>query len=79
MKDDESQGPPTASTGSFLERLAGTVLILVLVAIGWMVLVTLIPGLPRVENVETEVIVMVVLLLASLLLVSVVALVHTRR
>lgn len=61
------------------ERLAGIVLSLVLLAIGWIVLVTLIPDLPRLASLETEVILMVVLLFASLILVSVVALIHTRR
>ena len=64
---------------SLLERLTGVVLILVLLAIGWMVLLTLVPGLPRVLSVEAEVLVMVGLLAAALLLVSAVALVHTRR
>ena len=55
------------------------VLIAVLLAIGWMVAVTLVPNLPRVLSVEAEVIVMVGLLTAALGLVSVVALVHTRK
>lgn len=64
---------------SILERLTGAVLIVMLLAIGWMVLVTLVPALPRVLSVEAEVIVMTGLLTASLVLVSVVALLHTRR
>jgi hypothetical protein len=64
---------------SLLERLTGVVLILVLLVIGWMVAITLIPGLPRPLSVQAEVIVMVGLLAASLILVSVVALAHTRR
>jgi hypothetical protein len=64
---------------SLLERLTGLVLILVLLAIGWMVLVTLVPGLPRVVSLKAEVIVMIVLLTAALALVSIVALVHTRK
>jgi hypothetical protein len=55
------------------------VLVLVLLAIGWMTLVTLIPALPRVLSLEVEAAVMIGLLAASLILVSVVALVHTRR
>lgn len=66
-------------TVSLLERLTGLVLIAVLVAIGWMVAVTLIPNLPRVLSVEAEVIIMIGLLTAALGLVSVVALVHTRK
>lgn len=73
----ESNNLPRAA--SLLERLTGLVLILVLAAIGWMVVVTLVPTIPRVMSLEAEVIVMVALLTASLILVSVVALVHTRR
>jgi succinate dehydrogenase/fumarate reductase cytochrome b subunit len=68
-----------SSSVSFLERLTGVVLVLVLLAIGWMTLVTLIPALPRVLSLEVEAAVMIGLLAASLILVSVVALVHTRR
>lgn len=64
---------------SLLERLTALVLILVLLAIGWMVLVTLAPGMPRLMSLEAEVAVMVSLLVASLVLVSGVALAHTRR
>lgn len=64
---------------SLLERLTGAVLILVLAAIAWMVLVTLVPAIPRWMTVEAEVILMVGLLVTSLILVSVVALIHTRR
>lgn len=80
MKHD-SQSPPSATAGSIslLERLTGLVLILVLLAIGWMVLLTLLPGLPRPLSVETEVGLMVGLLAAALSLVSIVALIHTRR
>lgn len=69
---------PTKST-SFLDRLTGVVLFLVLLAIGWMVLVTLVPSAPHPLGVETEVILMIALLSASLILVSVVALLHTRK
>lgn len=64
---------------SLLERITGLVLIAVLIAIGYMVLITLVPNLPRFLSVEAEVIVMVGLLATALGLVSVVALVHTRR
>lgn len=64
---------------SLLERLTGLVLILVMLAVAWMVLVTLIPGMPRVMSVEAEVIAMVGLLTGALGLVSIVALLHTRR
>lgn len=64
---------------SILERLTGIILILMLLAIGWMVLVTIVPAVPRLASVELEVLVVTGLLAASLLLVSVVALLHTRR
>lgn len=70
---------PRNTAISLLERLTGLVLILVLIAIGWMVLVTLVPGLPRPLSLDAEVAVMVGLLAASLLLVSIVALAHTRH
>jgi hypothetical protein len=71
--------PKPSAPVSLLERLTGIVLILVLIAVGWMVLVTLMPALPRLMSVEAEVLGMVGLLTASLVLVSVVALAHTRR
>ena len=65
--------------GTLLEYLTGLTLILVLFALGWMVLVTLVPDLPRFFSIETEVSVMVTLLFAALILVSTVALLHTRK
>jgi len=70
--------PNPSGSSSFLELLTGFVLCLVLMAIGWMVVVTLIPNLPRMLSIEMEVGVMVGLLAASLGLVSAVALIHTR-
>jgi hypothetical protein len=64
--------------GAGLETLAAIVLLLVLAALAWMVLAAYWPAAFSVAPVETEVIAMLVLLTAALLLVSVVALVHTR-
>ncbi len=63
---------------SLLERLTGLVLILVLAAIGYIVLATLTPTVPQMDG-ETEVIAVIGLLSAALALVSLVALLHTRK
>jgi hypothetical protein len=62
----------------FLERLTAALLLAVVLALGWMVLVTYYPEGPRLASVEVEVVVMLALLAAALILVSVVALLHTR-
>lgn len=62
----------------WLERFTAGVLWLVLAALGWMVLAGYVPAWARLESPETEVILMLCLLTGALLLVSVVALWHTR-
>jgi hypothetical protein len=61
-----------------LERITAAVLIAVVVAVGWMVLVAHEPLQLRLAYVELEVLIVLILLAVSLLLVSIVALLHTR-
>jgi uncharacterized membrane protein len=70
--------PKHSTPVSLLEQLTGLVLILVLAAIGYIVLATLLPNIPQLDG-ETEVIAVIGLLSAALALVSVVALLHTRK
>jgi hypothetical protein len=63
----------------WLEWLTGAVLLLVLVALGWMVWAAYGPGWGRLPSLTAEVVLVLTLLTAALVLVSVVALLHTRR
>ena len=63
---------------SLLEQLTALVLLLAILAVGWMVLTAYQPNVLRLPSVELEVLLMVALLAAALLLVSVLALLHTR-
>ena len=62
-----------------LEQTASAILLLVLAALGWMVVAATFPEWGRLASLEVEVIGIVGLLLAALLLVSIVALLHTRK
>ena len=73
---------PAVSSGwlyRLLERIASTILLLVLVALGWIIVAVSVPEWGRLASLETEVIGIVGLLLAALIAVSVVALLHTRK
>jgi uncharacterized membrane protein (DUF485 family) len=65
-------------SASWLERATVAVLILVLVALAWMVTVAYQPTWLRVVSEEIEVGVVLGLFVAAILLVSLVALLHTR-
>ena len=67
-----------APTHPVLETVAAAVLLLVLAAIVWMVLAAYWPASFQVASTSTEVIAMLILLSAALVLISVVALLHTR-
>ncbi len=54
-------------------------MLLVLAALGWMIVAAYVPEWGRLATLEFEVIAVVGLLLATLLLVSLVALLHTRK
>jgi hypothetical protein len=62
----------------WLEWLTGSVLLLVLAALGWMVWAAYGPGWGRLPSLAAEVVLVLLLLTAALVLVSVVALLHTR-
>jgi hypothetical protein len=62
----------------WLERLTAAVLLLVVLALGWIILAAYQPGWARWAAVEVEVALVLGLLTAALVLVSVVALLHTR-
>jgi peptidoglycan biosynthesis protein MviN/MurJ (putative lipid II flippase) len=62
----------------WLERVTAAVLLLVLVALGWMTLATLGPGWDGWAAQEVQVSLVLALLTAALLLVSLTALLHTR-
>ena len=61
-----------------LEHLTAVVLLAVVIALGWVVVVAYQPGWLRLPSVEWEIYIILVLLAAALLLVSLVALLHTR-
>ena len=77
---NDAPEPRTVSTaGQLLERAAAGLLLLVLAALGWMIAAAYVPEWGRLESLELEVLLIVGLLLATLVLVSIVALLHTRR
>jgi hypothetical protein len=82
MRDNQSSSEHEAFLRAltlWLERLTAVVLVLVIAAVGWMVCVTVQPSWLRLASVETEAVVVLGLLTVALALVSVVALLHTRR
>lgn len=81
MSGDPTLGSdrPSAAPGyPVLERVTAAVLLLVVLALGWMLGAAYQPKWPRLASEEVELIVVLVLLTAALVLVSVVALLHTR-
>ena len=70
----------TASQPSFrlLEPITGLLLVLVELALGWIIVATYLPEGIRLASPEVEVIVVLALLSLALLLVSLLALLHTR-
>ena len=77
--DEPSPSRPLGLPYRLLERAATGALLLVLAALGWMVAAAYFPDSTRLSSAEVEVIVTIGLLLAGLCLVSVVALMHTRK
>lgn len=76
---DEPSDNPLRSSMSWLERLAGMFLTLVLAALAWMVVVARRPEIGRALEPHHEVLLMIGLLASALLLVSLVALRGSRR
>jgi hypothetical protein len=62
-----------------LERLTAAALILVVAVLGWMVLAAFRPEFAQFASEETEILAVLGLLGATLCLVSLLALIHTRR
>jgi hypothetical protein len=69
---------PAAPRFPLLEKITAVVLVLVVLSLGWMVMVANAPSLARLPSAEMEVLIVLALLLAALILVSLVALLHTR-
>jgi hypothetical protein len=70
---------PTGTHFAWLERLTAAVLLLVLLALAAIIVLAYKPAWRVLPTVEAEVLTVLGLLLAALGLVSVVALLHTRR
>ena len=79
VHDETLQSRQPGPIYRLLERAAAGLLLLVLAALGWMIVASYVPEWGRLDSLELEVLVLVGLLLATLLLVSVVALLHTRK
>ncbi len=77
--NENSDSPALSPIGRLLERTAAGLLLLVMAALGWMSVASYVPEWGRLESLDLEVFLVVGLLLATLLLVSVVALLHTRQ
>lgn len=76
---DQPPDNPLRTTMSWLERLTGIILTLVLAALAWMVLVAGRPEIGRILELRHEVLLLTGLLATALLLVSLVALRGSRR
>ena len=77
--DDEIRAAAAGRSFRLLEQIASGLLLLVLAALGWMIVATYNPEWGRLASLEIEVILVVGLLLAALLMVSLVALIHTQK
>ncbi len=62
----------------WLERLTAAVLVIVILALGWMIVAEALPDALRLASAEAEVLIVGALLLLALTLVSGLALLHTR-
>ena len=82
MIPDRSGGAAGRTTGRgllWLEWLTAAVLIAVLLALGWITAAPLLPDWGLLPTAETEVVLVLGLLVAALILVSAVALLHPRK
>ena len=78
MSDTQEQARPTSLRFVFLERITSLVLLLVVAALGWILFAAYQPATPDGAAEEVQAILIIGLLSAALVLVSVVALLHTR-
>jgi hypothetical protein len=79
IRKDNSPRASSSRLYQLFEQLASAVLLLVLAALAWIILAASSPDWGRLASVELEVIGIVSLLVAALILVSIVALLHTRQ
>ncbi|HLJ11892.1 MAG TPA: hypothetical protein VKU82_11920 [Planctomycetaceae bacterium] len=79
MKSEDGIHSPRPILVRLLEAAASTVLLAVLVSLGWMIIASYRPEWGRLASLETEVAAIVGLMLLALVLVSAVALLHTRK
>jgi hypothetical protein len=81
MNNGETLSNAAAPHSSYrlLELIASGVLRMVLAAICWVIAVAYFPEWGRMASVELEVVAIVTLLVVALALVSIVALIHTRK
>lgn len=77
MSQDKAAVPGRAVV--LLERVTAALLVLVLIALGWIIAAATWPASLAWASTEVEVVAVIGLLVAALVLVSVVALLHTRR
>lgn len=63
---------------NLLEKVTSTILVMVLLGLGWMVVVAWQPDVARLGSVELEAIIVIILLTGALATVSVLALLQTR-
>jgi hypothetical protein len=78
-RNEASSSSQTSMAYRLLERVTAAVLLLVLATLAWMIVAAYFPDWGRLASLEIEVILIIGLLLATLLLVSIVALLHTRK
>jgi succinate dehydrogenase hydrophobic anchor subunit len=82
MTKPDANGSPLRTNGTrhflFLEAVAAAALILTMFSLVWMMIASYQPTWLRFASVEAEVITVVALFVAALLLVSLIALLHTR-
>jgi uncharacterized membrane protein len=74
-----SENEHRAEKPLWVDRLVGGLLLAVLAAVGWMVFAAFYPDSLRLGHLETEVVLMLMLLTLALLGISAVALIHTRE
>jgi hypothetical protein len=69
----------TRNALALLERITAVVLILVIASLGWMIAAAYLPDVAAWATIELQVAIVLALLGAALILVSVLALLHTRE
>ena len=75
---DSRRHAPRTRHFYFLEMIAAGVLLATMAALVWILIASYWPGWLRLDSLNAEVIIVVALFIAALLLVSLIALLHTR-